>query len=65
MNDGKHEGKTKVKMNPEKPERSVRKSRREVNQEICPFVAAIFECGYSEVDASYQPLDTRARGFER
>jgi hypothetical protein len=50
MNDGKHNGTTKAKMKAEKPERSVRKSRREVNQEICPFATAIFESRYSEVD---------------
>jgi hypothetical protein len=50
MNDGKHNGKTKAKKNAENPERSLRKSGREVKQQICSFATAIFELRYSEVD---------------
>jgi hypothetical protein len=41
MNDDKHDGATKAKTNTEKPERSVRKSGWDVNQEIYPFATAI------------------------
>jgi hypothetical protein len=49
MNDGKHDDTTKAKINGEKPERSVRKSGRDVGQEISPFATAIVGSKYSGV----------------
>jgi hypothetical protein len=43
MNDAEQYGTTKAKINTEKPERSVRKSGREVNQEMYPFATAVSE----------------------